>query len=55
MTKHNEIRALEVATIDLLMAIQKGETSLSDKIYAVNEALDQLLDWKIEVYEEVSG
>lgn len=48
---YNEARALEIALIDLVTAIQKGSTKLSDEIEAVSEAADHVPEWLIEVRE----
>ena len=53
MAKYDEVLALQLATIDLLSAIQKDKIRLDDEIDAVSEALKRLPNWGIEMYEEV--
>lgn len=48
---YNEVRALEIAVIDLVMSIQKGSTKLSNEIEAVSEATNHVPEWLIEVKE----
>ena len=48
---YNEARALEVALINLVTAIQKGDTKLSDEIEAVSDAAFQVPEWILEVKE----
>lgn len=50
-----KIRALEGAIIDLVMAIQKGDTQLGDEIEAVDEATKNFPEWKIEVHTLAEG
>jgi hypothetical protein len=48
---YNEARALEIALINLLTEIQKGNTRLSNEIEAVSEAAFNVPEWLIEVKE----
>ena len=48
---YNEARALEIALINLVTAIQKGSTRLSNEIEAVSDAAFQVPEWLIEVRE----
>lgn len=50
-----KIRALEGAIVDLVMAIQKGDTQLGDEIEAVGEATEHFPEWKIEVHVLAEG
>ena len=50
-----KIRALEGAIVDLVMAIQKGDTQLGDEIEAVGEATEHFPAWKIEVHVLAEG
>lgn len=52
MSKTEKLIALEGAIIDLVSAIQKGDTMLSDKIEAVDEAARKFPNWAIGIYEE---
>lgn len=54
-TETEKIRTLEGAIVDLVSAIQNGDTMLSDKIEAVNESVDKYPDWKIAVYPLVGN
>lgn len=57
MTKIEKIRALEGAIVDLVSAIQKGDTQLGDEIEAVDEATKKFPEWRVEIHTlaEVSG
>ena len=48
---YKEARALEIAIIDLVTAIQKDSTRLSNEIEAVSEAAKHVPEWLIEVRE----
>lgn len=48
---YKEARALEIAIIDLVTAIQKGSARLSNEIEAVSEAANHVPEWSIEVRE----
>ncbi len=52
MSTEKQILTLENAIVDLLSGIQLGETRLGDTIEAVNEAIDKVPNWRVEVSEE---
>lgn len=53
MSNYDEELALEIAIINLVTAIQKGDRSLDDLVSAVSDAAKRLPNWKLEIYEEV--
>ena len=52
MSSYNEVRALEIAIIDLVTAIQKDRVRLFDnEIEAVSDATKRVPNWKLEIHE----
>ena len=49
-TEIEKIRTLEGAIVDLVSAIQKGDTTLSDEIDAVDEAVHKYPEWRVEIH-----
>ena len=52
MSTYNEVRALEIAIIDLVTAIQKDRAILGNEIEAVSDAVKRVPNWKLEIHEE---
>ena len=50
-SKYEALRALEIAIIDLVTAIQKDSVKLSNEIEAVSDAVKLVPDWEIELTE----
>ena len=50
-SKCEALRALEIAIIDLVTAIQKDSVRLSNEIEAVSDAVKLVPDWEIELTE----
>ncbi len=50
MSETEQIRMLEGAIVDLVSAIQRGDTMLSDKIEAVDEAAHKFPNWRVEIH-----
>ena len=50
-SKYEALRALEIAIIDLVTAIQKDSVRLSNEIEAVSDAVKLVPDWEIELTE----
>ena len=50
-SNYEALRALEIAIIDLVTAIQKDSVRLSNEIEAVSDAVKLVPDWEIELTE----
>lgn len=50
-SKYEAVRALEIAIIDLLTAIQKDTVRLDNQVEAVSDAIKLVPDWEIEITE----
>lgn len=50
-TNYEALRALEIAIIDLITAIQKDTVRLDNEVEAVSDTVKLVPDWEIEVTE----
>ena len=50
-SKYEAVRALEIAIIDLVTAIQKDTARLDNHVEAVSDAVKLVPDWEIELTE----
>lgn len=50
-SNYEAVKALEIAVIDLLTAIQKDHMRMGNEIEVVSDAIKLVPDWEIEITE----